>query len=208
MVCIHMPHRRTIIILVVSVLAGAAGSDPVAAGDGARGVPAGPDASGVPLRSPLPQGASSLYDHPWVWRDDSGADLSLARFRGAPVIITMGYASCQVRCPPTLSKLQHLEHRFAALGRRATFILVTVDPATDTPARLAALRQKRGLTSGVWHLLAGPEAQTRELARFLDISYVDAGGHFEHQVRVIVLDAEGRIARRFEGWHFDESQAL
>ena len=199
-----MNLTRTMVVLFGFGLAMSGRASSAAGGDDARRpTPPAP----VDLNEPPPT-TPSLYDHPWVWRDDDGATLSLARFRGATVVITMGYASCQVRCPPTISKLQHLERAFAKQGRAVSFILVTIDPATDTPARLAALRRDRNLTPGVWHLLSGPESQTRELARLLDIAYVDAGGHFEHQVRVIVLDARGRVARRFEGWHFDDASAL
>ena len=49
--------------------------------------------------------------------------------------------------------------------------------------------------------------QTRALARMLGLRAVYEEGHIDHDVRIAVFDAAGRLVRTFVGWDFDEDQA-
>lgn len=64
--------------------------------------------------------------------------LALASLRGSVVVVYFGYTACPDICPTTLATIA------AAFGQlkpderaRATALMVSVDPARDTPARLA-----------------------------------------------------------------------
>lgn len=68
--------------------------------------------------------------------DQHGQPFDLADQRGKAVLLFFGYTNCPDICPTTLSDFLAIKD---ALGDRAdnvAFVLVTVDPARDTPERL------------------------------------------------------------------------
>lgn len=76
--------------------------------------------------------------------DHAGRRVSLASYRGAPVLLFFGYTRCPDVCPLTLHRLRRAVD---AAGRRAAdtrILLVTLDPAHDTPAVLGAYVQRFG----------------------------------------------------------------
>jgi protein SCO1/2 len=152
--------------------------------------------------------AASLFDQPWRWRDERGQDVILSQWRGKVLVVTMFYRSCQTRCPMTVGKLREVAGVFERERVPANFVLVTLDPQSDTPPRLRAFKESHGLSGDSWHFLTGGEAQTRELARTLGVHPAYDNGHIDHEVRILVFDEEGRPLRRFRGWAFDAHAVL
>lgn len=150
----------------------------------------------------------SLFDAAWRWTDENAAEVSFSRWRGAPLVVTINYTTCRLRCPMTLDKLGEVERAYARKHQRVNFVLVTLDPSNDTPKRLKAYKKARGLSEATWHLLSGSEAQTKELTRFLGIRTLDDGSHIDHEVKILVFDGDGREVRSFVGLHFDEEAAV
>lgn len=73
-----------------------------------------------------------------------GQPVSLRSFRGRPVLLFFGYTQCPDICPTTLLQLTRA---IGAAGRRAEdmrVVLITVDPANDTPAALARYAARFG----------------------------------------------------------------
>jgi protein SCO1/2 len=82
---------------------------------------------------------------------------------------------------------------------RLAITLVTLDPARDTPARLARTAHERDLDPPAWTLAAPAARDVRPLAGLLGIRYrALADGDFNHTTALILLDAEGRIVARTE----------
>jgi protein SCO1/2 len=90
----------------------------------------------------------------------------------------------------------------------ANFVLVTLDPRNDTPARLRVFKDSHGLAGDRWHLLAGTEKQTRELGRMLGARASYDDNHIDHDVRILVFDQDGRLLHHFHGWSFDAEATL
>lgn len=133
----------------------------------------------------------SLFGFPWAWTDDAGERVELSRWRGNTLVVTMVYTSCLDTCPLTLDKLRKVHEEFARTGRRAEFVLVTLDPERDDAARLRQFRKSAALPDA-WHLLSGSERDTQQLRDLLDIHVVDAESHLVHDARIAVFDGEGR----------------
>jgi protein SCO1/2 len=155
----------------------------------------------------LADASPSLFEQPWRWKDDHGETVTLSRWKGAPLVVTMFYTTCRFRCPMTLDKLREIEAAFTRHKQRANFALVTLDPRSDTVERLNDFKKVNRLPDETWHLLNGDDAQTRTLSRFLGIRPAYDDGHIDHQVRIAILDARGAVVRRFEGWTFDGEEA-
>lgn len=85
---------------------------------------------GTPYNPPAPAPAFTLTAH-------TGVEVSLADYRGDPVLLFFGFTHCPDVCPMTLSRLSRI---LGDLGEEAVdvrVLLVTVDPERDTPAVLA-----------------------------------------------------------------------
>jgi protein SCO1/2 len=145
----------------------------------------------------------ALFDR--TWSDEAGARVTFASFGGAPLILTMIYRTCRSRCPMTIHKLEQVAAAFRMRGVLANFVLVTLDPVQDTPARLAAFKQEQGLDAATFHLLSGELSQTRELAKFLRVRAAYDDFHIDHEVRTAVFDGTGRLVLNLEGWSFPDA---
>jgi protein SCO1/2 len=157
-------------------------------------------------RAATPVGAS-LFGYPWLWTDEQGHSTAFAQFRGAPLIVTEIYTSCTSTCPRTVSKLRQLSARLLRAGRTAQFLLITLDPASDTPERLRRYKADEALPAS-WHLLRGSKRATDELTNVLDIHVLDGGSHLVHDAKIVVFDAEGRRTGTLGGSASDDEALL
>lgn len=140
--------------------------------------------------------AFSVYDLPASWRDQSGAERSLASLRGAPVLLAMVYTHCTATCPLAVSELK----RIAASDAAARFVLVSLDPARDDPAQLAAFARRLELDPARWTLLTGGDDDVRALAATLGVRYRQVTAQdFSHSNLISLLDRDGRIVRQSSG---------
>ncbi len=186
-------------LLATGVLALCFAVDPTVSGGAARGAApaaATPTAGATPTAAAAPTAAAgaSLYAEPWLWRDETGAPVRLARWRGSFVVVTVVYTTCTGTCPLTLEKLQRIDRRLQREGKSASFVLVTLDPANDTATELSRWKRERNLPAA-WTLLRGDRAATRQLADRLQIRILDMadGDHIFHDSRIVLLDPDGRI---------------
>ena len=161
-----------------------------------------------PAATPAAFTAKSLYQVDSSWTNDSGQVVTLASLRGRPVVLAMFFANCEYACPVLVSDMQRLRNSLpAAVRDRAQFVLVSFDPARDTPVALKAYRAKASLDAG-WTLLHGDEQAVQELAMLLGVKYKqDARGQFSHSNLITVLNDEGEIAYQRAGLMGDVSEA-
>lgn len=103
----------------------------------------------------------------------TGATVSLGAYRGKTVVIGDFLTLCQEICPMTSVNFEHM----GAVATRdrdggsVVFLEVTVDPARDTPARLAAYRKLFPDASADWVLATGTPAHLADLWNDLGVYY-------------------------------------
>lgn len=144
--------------------------------------------------------AISLHDLDLSWRDQTGATRTL--LRGDRIaVVTMLYTSCTVSCPRLVADLKRIEGAFGEPERaKVEFVLVSLDPARDTPERLARFAADLHLDPTRWTLLTGDESSVRELAAALRVKYLaDASGEIMHTNRIVVVGESGAIVHWQEG---------
>lgn len=140
---------------------------------------------------PARAAAGSLFGYPWRWTDESGRATSFSNFRGMPLIVTEIYTSCTSTCPRTVAQLRKLSVRLEREGKAAQFLLVTLDPASDTPERLRQYKAEHALPAS-WHLLSGSQQATQELSNVLEIHVLDGGSHLVHDAKIVLFDGRGQ----------------
>jgi cytochrome oxidase Cu insertion factor (SCO1/SenC/PrrC family) len=97
--------------------------------------------------------------------------------RGKVVMINFVFTSCTTICPPmgaTFGKVQQLLGERA--GRDVHLISVSVDPATDTPARMKAWGAKFGAGPG-WTLVTGDRETVVQLLKALGVYTPNLNDH-------------------------------
>lgn len=65
--------------------------------------------------------------------DHHGRPATLASFRGHPVLLFFGYTRCPDICPLTMARLQRSVRALGSRGEDVRILLITNDPARDTP---------------------------------------------------------------------------
>jgi cytochrome oxidase Cu insertion factor (SCO1/SenC/PrrC family) len=110
--------------------------------------------------------------------------------KGRVVAINFIFTRCQAICPPMSGAFAKAE---TLLGeRQARLISVSLDPATDTPERLAGWKKRFG-GGASWTLLTGSKEEIDRLGKALGAFEPDRSAH---SPTVIVLDdASGRMVR-------------
>ncbi len=142
----------------------------------------------------------SLYNLESRWRDQTGRSLKLGELKGRVVCLAMMYASCKNACPRIIADMQALEAEVnKSYPGKVRFVLVSMDPKVDTPARLAKLAKTSRLGPN-WTLLQGDSADVLELAAVLGVKYRKISAtDYAHSNLVSVLDQAGVVKHRQEG---------
>src|SRR5580704_817416 len=143
--------------------------------------------------------AGSLTDTRLV--DQNGKTLSLAAFKGKPLIVDFIYTSCPGPCLMETAKLTNVAVRLGAdLGWKVTIVSITVDPEHDGPAKLREYAHEQGADKRGWFFLTGSAADVdRALAGFKMFREKGQDGSVGHLVDMILLGPDGREMREYDG---------
>ena len=139
--------------------------------------------------------ADSLYQLQGKFIDQDGKAQGLDVHRGHPVLITMFYASCPAACPLIIDTLRATEKTLTAEERaNLRIVMVSIDPARDTPQALRALADERHIDTTRWTLLHTDEATVRTIAALLNVQYRKLpSGEFNHSTVITLLSPQGQI---------------
>ncbi len=153
---------------------------------------------------------TSLFHLTSAFTAQDGAEFKLAELRGHPSVIVMFYGDCTTACPLLVKSAQDIEAALPSdIAAGTQFVMVSFDTDRDTPDKLRAYADEKGLDKDRWHWLIGSPLLTRQLATLLGVQYRDGGnGVFAHSNLVTVLDADGVPTARLEGLGVDPEPAL
>lgn len=159
-----------------------------------NGGPATEAATVLPERRELPDVA--LVDH-------NGEPFRLAQLGGRPAFVFFGFTNCPDICPLTLAVIARAVDELRAVDGAAApqVLFVSVDPARDTPERIAAY------VTAFDERFIGVTAEEAGLAPLLEALSVTVhkqevdGERYNvvHNGTVYVLDSAGRWAALFGG---------
>lgn len=156
------------------------------------------------------QSNESLYSIDLTWHDDQAHLVKLSEYSNHYVILTMAYTACSTACPLTIQRLRNMEKDLGTNADKVEFVIITFDPARDTPNALAAYRSKHRLISRHWHFLSGTEQDTRKMAHLLEIAYEKnpKTGEILHSNKIVLLDRNGIIKTAADGLNSDTKTIL
>lgn len=142
----------------------------------------------------------SIYQLQLPLTDSNGQTRDWRALRGKPQLVTMFYTSCKFICPLIIESGKAVERQLTpAQQKRLGIVMISMDPARDTPAALKKIADQRKLDGSRWTLASPRSGDVRAVASVLGIRYRQlADGEFNHSSVLILVDAEGRILARTE----------
>jgi protein SCO1/2 len=157
-------------------------------------VTAGP---GAPEAGPLPA-TYPRRDVPapdFALGDQHGRPISLAAFRGRPVVLAFTFGHCQTLCPVLVATVV----RAVPGAADARGLLVTLDPWRDTPSALEGVARRWALPPGVHFLSSRSPDEVLAVVRAYGVPFERSPttGDIVHPGLVYLIDARGRLAYTF-----------
>ncbi len=167
-------------------------------------IPALPSEPAATSREPSTVAAHSRR-HPllnFAFTNELGQPVRLADFRGQVLALTFFFSRCPIPeyCPRLSKNFEEASQRLRKLAGAPTnyhFLSVTFDPEFDTPARLKAYAERFGYDSNHWSFLTGPADKIGELARLSGMKFERNGVLFNHDLRTLIINPNGRLQTMF-----------
>jgi protein SCO1/2 len=100
---------------------------------------------------------------PFALTDERGAPFSDAALRGHVTIVSFLFTRCDTICPVTTMKMARLQDATFDAAAKIKLASFSVDPAYDTPARLAEYAQRFRADPARWRFVTGPVEDMRRL---------------------------------------------
>jgi len=140
--------------------------------------------------------------------DQFGRPVSLAQFKGKPVVLTFLYTHCPDQCPLTAEKLHSVMLSLGSDAQRVGVVAVSTDPKRDTTAAALNFSQVHRMQN-YWHYLLGTESELSPVWSSYSVyaapTPTSTGGSVAHTTAVYVIDKQGR-ERVFFGEDFTSEQ--
>ncbi len=167
-------------------------------------------AAGAPA-APLLSVGDALPDYAFF--DESGAEVTLADYRGMPVALTFVFSRCPVPeyCPAMMRNFKTVLETLAqdpGAPERFRLLTISFDTWNDTPEVMKSWAAAYGHEAGQpWSLLTSDSCCTiNQIGANVGLKFGEVEGSYRHNLRTVVLDGDGRIRHLFtdETWTTDQ----
>ena len=145
-----------------------------------------------------------------TFEDQDGQSVRFTEFfRGQPSIVVFFYTRCDnpLKCSLTVTKLGRIQELLKARGLddEIRTAAVTYDPAFDLADRLRRYGEARGVRLDARHRMLRTTDGVAALRAHLElgVNFVESLVN-RHRIELFVLDAQGRVAARYERIRWDE----
>lgn len=158
-----------------------------------------PEQATADEESSLPE--MSIYHLPGVWTNQDGDDFELKELKGKVLVMVMIYTTCKAACPRLIADMRRIEEEVPQkYGDEVQYIMVSIDPETDTPERLKSFAAENNMTDDRWMFIRSTLDHTREFASVLAVNYKKISPmDFSHSNIISVFDQEGEMQYQQEG---------
>lgn len=143
----------------------------------------------------------SIYHLPGVWTDQDSNNFELEELRGKVLVMVMIYTSCKAACPRLIADMRNIEEQVPdEYGGDVRYIMVSIDPETDSPSRMKSFAEENQMTDDRWMFIRSTLENTREFASVLAVNYKKISPiDFSHSNIISVFDREGEMVFQQEG---------
>jgi len=143
----------------------------------------------------------SIFNLPSRWTTQNDNDIELKELQGDVLVMVMIYTSCKAACPRLVADMRAIEAQIPENKKEnVKYVLISIDPETDTPKRLKEFAVENGMDSNEWFFLRGSEEDTREFAAVLAVNYKKISPiDFSHSNIISVFNQKGELVHQKEG---------
>ncbi len=136
--------------------------------------------------------------------DQSGQQISLAQFKGKPVVLTFLYTHCPDVCPLTAEHLHSTLLKMGSDAKGVGILAVSTDPKGDDQAAAVKFTRDHNMQD-YWHFLIGTHEQLSPVWSAYSVYAQQQQTTVNHSFAVYVLDKQGNM-RAFIGQDFKPDQ--
>ena len=138
--------------------------------------------------------------------DQDGRVVQSGRFRGKQVVLNFIYTRCPFpdMCPAATMKMMAAQRLARQAGiRNVEFVSVSLTPDYDTPGVLREYADARGIDTGNFSFLTGPDGAIRDLLTQFGVIAEFEGTLLKHTLATLLIDEHGRIVWRADGTQWE-----
>ncbi len=139
---------------------------------------------------------------PFRLTDQNGRTVTEKALEGKWTAVFFGFTYCPDVCPATLQTLAEAQDRLGPKAKDFQVVLITVDPARDTPQALKAYLSSPAFPKGTIGLTGTPQ-QIAAVAKAYKTYYAKRGEGpdylMDHMSAVYLMDRRGRYDRILAG---------
>jgi protein SCO1/2 len=147
-----------------------------------------------------------------------GSETVLGEGQPRPTLLTFLYTRCPLPdfCPATVSKFQAVQAALAREGgaQDVRLLAVTLDPVFDTPEVLTRFAADSSADPAIWQFGEVEGLADLAISAALGVQRIEAPGQspeqieITHGIRVLVLDAEGKLVERYDDHAFPVDRVI
>ncbi len=137
--------------------------------------------------------------------DQNGTQVSLAQFKGKPVILTFLYTHCPDQCPLTAERLHTALVALGGDAAKVGVIAVSTDPKGDTMAAAQKFTLQHGMQD-YWHYLTGTQDTLSPVWASYNIYAQGQQQSVDHTLAIYLIDKQGRERSFYGGTNFKPDQ--
>lgn len=152
----------------------------------------------------------SIFNLTSKWNTEEGKTIELEDLKGKTLVMVMIYTSCKAACPRLVADMRNIEKQIPEkYNADLQYILVSIDPETDTPKRLKKFAKENFMDAEHWTFLQGTKESVREFANVLAVKYKQISPlDFSHSNIISVFNPKGELIHQQEGLGVDNKKTI
>ncbi len=157
---------------------------------------------------PLPD--LSILQLEGKWNTHLHTSIELKELRGEVLVLVMIYTSCKAACPRLVADMRAIAKKVSKTTTKGVrYVLVSIDPETDTATRLEAFAKENKMNDPKWLFLQGTKDSVLDFANVLAVKYKKISPmDFSHSNIISVFDSEGVLAHQQEGLSVNNAETV
>ena len=153
---------------------------------------------------------TSIFNLTTKWNTEEGKEIVLSDLKGKTIVMVMIYTTCKAACPRLVADMRSIEAKIPdEYIKDINFVMVSIDPETDTPKRLKEFAIENYMDDEQWTFLQGSVSGVREFANVLAVKYKQISPlDFSHSNIISVFNSDGELVHQQEGLGVDNKETI
>ncbi len=150
---------------------------------------------------------ASIFNLTSKWNTQNGETITLKDLKGDVLVIVMIYTTCKAACPRLVADMRNIHTKVN--NSSVKYIMISIDPETDTPERLKAFAIENEMDNEQWTFLQGTVDDVREFSNVLAVKYKKISPmDFSHSNIISVFNQKGELYHQQEGLGVDNKATV